>query len=263
VSTPTHGQQRLARLPVLVMCRAGRLLGCRRRGSSLLLVIGLDRSPNASRSNILILLIRIALLQCHPIHSASSSPPPPPPSSTQRRRRGAERAERERLLGRGPRQRQREQRVLRDADAPTVRPIRALIVRVRAGQRLATRERLGRRLGRDGDRSGLEQRRLACCAGRVVGRGAGRTAVWIAAAAGATDATDTTDTGGTRGGRRVAGRVIAGMIYALSRRLLPGAPYAPGLSGSTEAQRSEGGRWKLDECLRCVLRSSRLAPPSG
>ncbi|KAI0286280.1 hypothetical protein BC826DRAFT_918147 [Russula brevipes] len=43
---------------------------------------------------------------------------------------------------------------------------------------------------------------------------------------------------------------IAGMIYALSRRLLPGAPYAPGLSGSAEAQRSEGGRWKLDECLR-------------
>ena len=56
---------------------------------------------------------------------------------------------------------------------------------------------------------------------------------------------------------------IAGMIYALSRRLLPGAPYAPGLSGSTEAQRSEGGWWKLDECLRCVLRSSRRAPPSG
>jgi sugar/nucleoside kinase (ribokinase family) len=45
---------------------------------------------------------------------------------------------------------------------------------------------------------------------------------------------------------------IAGMIYALSRRLLPGAPYAPGLSssGAAEAQRSEGGRWKLDECLR-------------
>ena len=45
---------------------------------------------------------------------------------------------------------------------------------------------------------------------------------------------------------------IAGMIYALSKRLLPGAPYAPGQSGSgvTEALRSEGGRWKLDECLR-------------
>jgi hypothetical protein len=45
---------------------------------------------------------------------------------------------------------------------------------------------------------------------------------------------------------------IAGMIYALSKRLLPGAPYAPGQSGSgaAEALRSEGGRWKLDECLR-------------
>lgn len=45
---------------------------------------------------------------------------------------------------------------------------------------------------------------------------------------------------------------IAGMIYALSKRLLPGAPYAPGQSGSgaAEASRSEDGRWKLDECLR-------------
>jgi len=45
---------------------------------------------------------------------------------------------------------------------------------------------------------------------------------------------------------------IAGMIYALSKRLLPGAPYQPGQSGSgaAEASRSEGGRWKLDECLR-------------
>jgi hypothetical protein len=53
---------------------------------------------------------------------------------------------------------------------------------------------------------------------------------------------------------------IAGMIYALSRRLLPGAPYAPGLSGSTEVQRSEGGRWKPDEYLRYVVRYSNLAP---
>ena len=45
---------------------------------------------------------------------------------------------------------------------------------------------------------------------------------------------------------------IAGMIYALSRRLLPGAPYVPGLAVATEAQRTEGGRWKLDECLRCA-----------
>jgi hypothetical protein len=45
---------------------------------------------------------------------------------------------------------------------------------------------------------------------------------------------------------------IAGMIYALSRRLMPGAPYVPGFVGVTEPQRAEGGRWKLDECLRCV-----------
>ena len=45
---------------------------------------------------------------------------------------------------------------------------------------------------------------------------------------------------------------IAGMIYALSRRLMPGAPYVPGLAGVTEPQRTEGGRWKLDECLRCA-----------
>ena len=43
---------------------------------------------------------------------------------------------------------------------------------------------------------------------------------------------------------------IAGMIYALSRRLMPGTPYVPGLMGVTEPQRPEGGRWKLDECLR-------------
>ncbi|KAH8981407.1 hypothetical protein EDB92DRAFT_1953174 [Lactarius akahatsu] len=44
--------------------------------------------------------------------------------------------------------------------------------------------------------------------------------------------------------------LTAGMVYALSCRVLPGAPYVPGLAGSTEAQRTEGGRWKLDECLR-------------
>jgi len=42
------------------------------------------------------------------------------------------------------------------------------------------------------------------------------------------------------------------MIYALSRRLLPGAPYVPGMAGVTEPQRTEGGRWKLDEYLRFV-----------
>ncbi|KAI0264940.1 hypothetical protein BC834DRAFT_843870 [Gloeopeniophorella convolvens] len=50
---------------------------------------------------------------------------------------------------------------------------------------------------------------------------------------------------------------VAGMIYALSRRLLPGAPYAPGLAGAADAPSggSSGGgeasgRWRLDECLR-------------
>ncbi|KAI9439013.1 hypothetical protein H4582DRAFT_1813774 [Lactarius indigo] len=43
---------------------------------------------------------------------------------------------------------------------------------------------------------------------------------------------------------------VAGMIYALSRRVLPGAPYVPGMASATEVQRMEGGRWKLDECLR-------------
>ena len=51
---------------------------------------------------------------------------------------------------------------------------------------------------------------------------------------------------------------IAGMIYALSRRLLPGAPYIPGMAGVTEPQRTEGGRWKLDECLRCACSSHQL-----
>ncbi|KIM62679.1 hypothetical protein SCLCIDRAFT_1214777 [Scleroderma citrinum Foug A] len=52
---------------------------------------------------------------------------------------------------------------------------------------------------------------------------------------------------------------VAGMIWALSRRLLPGPPYAPGChtNGNGEA-RKDGGtgdlgvRWRLDECLRYV-----------
>jgi hypothetical protein len=31
-----------------------------------------------------------------------------------------------------------------------------------------------------------------------------------------------------------------GIIYALSRRLLPSAPYTPGLAGAVEVQRSDG-----------------------
>ncbi|EGN99229.1 hypothetical protein SERLA73DRAFT_108623 [Serpula lacrymans var. lacrymans S7.3] len=45
---------------------------------------------------------------------------------------------------------------------------------------------------------------------------------------------------------------VAGMIYALSRRLLPGPPYTPSsmsTDGNLDADRDRG-RWKLDECLR-------------
>lgn len=43
---------------------------------------------------------------------------------------------------------------------------------------------------------------------------------------------------------------VAGMIFALSRRVLPGAPYTPGSSGSDDGGRTVEGKWRLDECLR-------------
>lgn len=46
---------------------------------------------------------------------------------------------------------------------------------------------------------------------------------------------------------------IAGMIYALSRRITPGAPYTPSWAGGNSDGSSpevERGRWRLDECLR-------------
>ena len=44
---------------------------------------------------------------------------------------------------------------------------------------------------------------------------------------------------------------IAGMIYALSRRICPGAPYTPSWHGEdTSTPESDKGRWRLDECLR-------------
>jgi hypothetical protein len=52
---------------------------------------------------------------------------------------------------------------------------------------------------------------------------------------------------------------VAGMIWALSRRVLPGPPYVPGLGpDGPEAKPKDGGadlgiRWRLDECLRCGL----------
>jgi len=52
---------------------------------------------------------------------------------------------------------------------------------------------------------------------------------------------------------------VAGMIWALSRRVLPGPPYVPGLADgeakSKDPAADLGIRWRLDECLRCGLRS--------
>ncbi|KAF8552066.1 hypothetical protein OG21DRAFT_1512007 [Imleria badia] len=48
---------------------------------------------------------------------------------------------------------------------------------------------------------------------------------------------------------------VAGMIWALSRRVLPGPPYVPGVVPDGEAKGKDGVadmgiRWRLDECLR-------------
>ncbi|KAH0585200.1 hypothetical protein J132_10126 [Termitomyces sp. J132] len=46
---------------------------------------------------------------------------------------------------------------------------------------------------------------------------------------------------------------VAGMIYALSRRMAPGLPYTPSWTGEdsdTVSSDSDRGRWRLDECLR-------------
>ncbi|KAF9030991.1 hypothetical protein BDZ89DRAFT_1064314 [Hymenopellis radicata] len=47
---------------------------------------------------------------------------------------------------------------------------------------------------------------------------------------------------------------VAGMIYSLSRRIMPGAPYTPSAGGedvrSGANPDNDRGRWRLDECLR-------------
>ncbi|KAK1217258.1 hypothetical protein PQX77_020107 [Marasmius sp. AFHP31] len=43
---------------------------------------------------------------------------------------------------------------------------------------------------------------------------------------------------------------VAGMIYALSRRTLPGPPYTPGTAKVTDNSANCLGKWRLDECLR-------------
>ncbi|KAJ7158735.1 hypothetical protein C8R46DRAFT_957377 [Mycena filopes] len=45
---------------------------------------------------------------------------------------------------------------------------------------------------------------------------------------------------------------VAGMIYALSRKITPGPPYTPSSGGEVTGANSheDRGRWRLDECLR-------------
>ena len=160
----------------------------------------------------------------------------------------------ERLPGSWLQQHSQELCVFRDADAASVPPIWALLICERVGQRRAAHECLRGRFGRHGDRGWLEQRWVACRTGRVFGQGTAKRQ----------QRPQTHQTEAQRAeDDRSQDVFIAGMIYMLSRQLLPGAPSAPSLSGSTVVQRSEGGWWKLGECLRCALRSSRLAPPSG
>ena len=48
---------------------------------------------------------------------------------------------------------------------------------------------------------------------------------------------------------------VAGMMFALTRRLLPGEPYTPSIVSRGKDVASdvrEMGRWRLEECLRCV-----------
>jgi sugar/nucleoside kinase (ribokinase family) len=44
---------------------------------------------------------------------------------------------------------------------------------------------------------------------------------------------------------------IAGMIYALTRRICPGLPYTPAWSGEeVDGSTPDTFRWRLDECLK-------------
>lgn len=63
---------------------------------------------------------------------------------------------------------------------------------------------------------------------------------------------------------------VAGMIWSLSRRLLPGSPYTPGThtndlkKDGTASAADIGLRWRLDECLRCVpLSTPGRGGPTG
>lgn len=54
---------------------------------------------------------------------------------------------------------------------------------------------------------------------------------------------------------------VAGMIYALSRRIAPGSPYTPSWTGGdASGPETERGRWRLEECLRSVIRNFAMLP---
>lgn len=60
---------------------------------------------------------------------------------------------------------------------------------------------------------------------------------------------------------------VAGMMFALSRRLVPGEPYTPSavakegagviIRGAEPERERDRGRWRLEECLRWVSRSKK------
>lgn len=45
---------------------------------------------------------------------------------------------------------------------------------------------------------------------------------------------------------------IAGMIFSLSRKILPGEPYTPHSPASGFSMNEEKGKWRLEECLKWV-----------
>ena len=57
---------------------------------------------------------------------------------------------------------------------------------------------------------------------------------------------------------------VAGMIFALTRKILPGEPYTPRSTTPGYPTNEEKGKWRLEECLKCVtpfFRQTRLMMP--
>jgi hypothetical protein len=71
-----------------------------------------------------------------------------------------------------------------------------------------------------------------------------RSGAYAGVAAGAAAAAAAAAVVATAYGRRRSSWCVAGMIYSLSHRLLPGALYTPDPAGAVEAQQVEGGQWK-------------------